>query len=72
MVRFFNWIKRVIVGWYNFVFHKNTKQMKERLQICMECEEKIKLGPTYCCGLCGCELHAKCASPEEKCLNGKW
>lgn len=67
-----NWIKRVIVGWYNVIAHKNTKQMEERLQICMECDEKIKLGKEYICGKCGCVLKAKCASPEEKCLNGKW
>lgn len=46
--------------------------MKERLQICMECEDKIKLGRDYICSHCGCVLRAKCASPDEKCSINKW
>lgn len=68
-----NWIKRIIIGWYNTIFHKNLEQTQERLKICMECDNKIKIGKRdYICSKCGCVLRAKCASPEEKCLIGKW
>ncbi len=70
--RFFNWVGRVIIGWYNFIFHKNIKQSKERFQICMECDDKIKIGRGYICSHCGCELHAKTASPDEHCSLNKW
>lgn len=73
MVKFFNWIKRVFVGWYNVIFHKESEEAKRRLQICMECQDKIKIGKNnYICGHCGCVLKAKCASPEEKCSMDKW
>lgn len=37
----------------------------------MECEDKVKIGKAYICKHCGCELHAKTKSPEEKCLMKK-
>ena len=70
--RFFAWIKRVFVGWYNVITKKETPEFKKRYEICMECEDKVKLGKAYICKHCGCELHAKTKSPEEKCLMNKW
>ena len=37
----------------------------------MECKNKIKIGKAYFCTVCGCEIHAKTKSPDEKCLNDK-
>lgn len=72
MKRFFNWVKRVIVGWYNVIFNHMSDEAKARYEICLQCEDKIKIGKDYWCTICGCNCKAKSASPEEKCLNGKW
>lgn len=71
--RFINWIGRVIIGWWNVITKKETPEFKRRLQICLECEDKVKLGKNvYICSICGCEIHAKSKSPNEKCHKGKW
>jgi hypothetical protein len=66
------WIGRVIVGWYNKLFTKPTEQAKERMKICNSCEFRKKAGKFHYCSICYCEIEAKCNSPEEKCLKGKW
>lgn len=63
---------RVIIGWWNVITKKETLEFKRRLQICLECKDKVKLGKAYFCSICGCEIHAKTKSPNEKCHNGKW
>jgi len=73
MIRFFNWIGRVIVGWWNVITHKESEEAKRRYSICMECEDKVKVSKKeWICSHCGCFLRAKCASPDEKCLMNKW
>ena len=67
-----NHIKRIIVGWWNVIIKKENPTFKKRLEICMECKNKIKIGKAYFCTICGCEIHAKTKSPDEKCLNDKW
>ena len=49
-----------------------SDEAKARYEICLQCEDKIKIGKDYWCTICGCNCKAKSASPEEKCLNGKW
>ena len=69
----FNWIKRVIIGWWNVITNKESEEAKRRYSICMKCDEKIKIGrKEYICSKCGCFLRAKSRSPEEKCLLNKW
>lgn len=72
MVRFFNWIERVIIGWWNVITNKESMEAKRRYSICMECSDKIKIGREYICSRCGCFLRAKSRSPEEKCVLNKW
>lgn len=73
MRKVIDWIGRVITGWWNVITKQNTPEFQKRLEICMECKDKVKLGKNvYICSLCGCEIHAKTKSPKEKCLNGKW
>lgn len=72
MKKFFKWVKRVITGWYNVLFHKMSDQANQRYEICKKCDKNVKIGKIHMCSLCGCVLPQKCASPEEKCLNGKW
>lgn len=73
IIVFFKWIGRVITGWWNVITKNETSEAKRRYDICMKCNEKLKIGRnTYICSLCGCFLKAKCASPDEKCLNDKW
>lgn len=66
------WIVRVLVGWFNRIFKREQTLANKRLAICNKCEYRKKIGRLHYCGLCYCELKAKCSSPEEKCLNDKW
>lgn len=61
-------MKQVIVGWFNFVFSKESKLAKERKKFCKVCKEN-KFGV---CKLCKCPLIAKRRSPESYCPLGKW
>ncbi len=69
----FNWIKRVIIGWWNVITNKESEEAKRRYSICMKCDVKIKISRNeYICSKCGCFLRAKSRSPEEKCVLNKW
>ena len=72
MIVIFNWIKRVLIGWWNVLLKHESPEAKRRYDICMNCEEKIKIGGKWVCSQCGCFLKAKSRSPEEKCLMNKW
>jgi hypothetical protein len=72
MIRFFNWIGRVIIGWWNVITKNETSEAKRRYEICMQCDKKIKIGGEWVCSQCGCFLRAKSRSPKEKCLLNKW
>lgn len=66
------WIGRVFIGWYNKLFKHPTEQAIARMNICKNCEFRKKIGKMYYCSICYCEIEAKCSSPDEKCLKGKW
>lgn len=72
MIKFFSWVKRVIIGWWNVIIKKENPEFKRRFEICMDCKDRVKIGKAYFCSICGCEIHAKTKSPDEKCLNDKW
>lgn len=73
MKKFFNWVKRVFTGWYNRFTGKNMELGKQRLEICMKCEDKLRLlGDEYICSHCGCPLKSKTLVNEEKCSLNKW
>ena len=57
------------------LFNKNigrveTEVAKERLAICLQCPELIKL--TKQCKKCGCLMEAKTKLPNASCPLGKW
>lgn len=57
------------------LFNKNigrveTEVAKERLAICLQCPELIKL--TKQCKKCGCLMEAKTKLPNAYCPLGKW
>lgn len=68
----FKKIKSIFIGWYNVLTNKLSNEAKERYEICKQCDSLVKMGKTQWCGECGCAIPQKCASPEEKCLIGKW
>ena len=73
MVRFFDWIGRVIIGWWNVITKNETSEAKRRYDICMECEDRMKIGRKGgICSICGCPIISKTRSPKEKCLKDKW
>ena len=73
MKRFFNWLKRVYVGWKNVLTDNISDETKRRYEICMNCNDKLQLTKSeYVCSHCGCVLRAKCASPKEQCDMNKW
>lgn len=66
-------IKHIIVGWWNWLFKKNTVLANKRLDICARCEKRIPLTKNEAyCDLCGCILSAKTRVKDEKCLMNKW
>ena len=81
-------IKQILEGWANYVeSSKYTKKMMEyRLEICMKCPFKEKMGTVmttvvqaihedgsvYKCSKCNCPLASATASPTKKCPEGKW
>lgn len=72
VMRFFKWVWRVIIGWYNVLFHKMSEDACRRYEICKNCDKIIKIGRAKWCSVCGCAIPQKCASPEEHCSIGKW
>ena len=73
MIRFFNWLKRVYEGWKNVLTGNVSDESKRRLEICMNCDDKIQITKKeYICSHCGCVLRAKCASLNETCDMNKW
>lgn len=72
MKNVFKWIKMVIVAWYKRIIGIQSEEAKRRLQICMECEDKIKLGKEYICSHCGCPIKTAALADEKECSIGKW
>ena len=63
----------VCQGWYRRILGKWSPEAKRRLQICMECKEKVKIaGNEYVCGQCGCPLKSAVLADDKTCDLGKW
>ena len=69
---FGSWMLNVIIGNFNNLFRRENKLAKERLDVCKNCDEKIKIAGVWVCGQCGCPLQSKARAPKEKCLMNKW
>lgn len=65
-------IRNIILGWFRLFRKQETEESKRRLAICMDCPDKIKIGNSWVCSICGCVCKAKVLVEDEKCLNGKW
>lgn len=74
MVNLFHKIKNIIVGnWRRFTCQKLTEEGQRRLNICLKCEDKIKISKNeYICKHCGCPIKSKNFILEEECLLNKW
>lgn len=74
MVAFFKKIKNIIVGnWKRITGQVLTNEGCRRLQICMQCEDKIQIGRNeYLCKHCGCPIRSKNFVLDEECFLKKW
>ena len=74
MIKFFKKIKNIFIGNFNRFFGKElTKEVQKRLQICMECEDKIRITKNeYVCKHCGCPIKSKSFVLDEECFLKKW
>ncbi len=70
---FFTKLKHIVVGWYYVFVGKNHKLLQERMKVCNNCIEKIRITKSvYMCNICGCFLHAKNRVKDEECPLKKW
>ena len=68
----FKWIKMVTQGWYRRIFNITSEESKRRLEICMSCDDKIKIGKEYICGHCGCPIKSATLADDKHCSINKW
>lgn len=60
-------------AWYKRFRKQTSEEAKRRLQICMECDNKIKLTKKeYICSKCGCPIRTAILADEKECSMGKW
>ena len=63
----------VCQGWYRRLTGKTSEEAKRRLQICMECDDKIRITKReYICSHCGCPLRTATLADEKECSLNKW
>lgn len=73
MVNMFKWIKMICQGWFRRIFNITSEESKRRLEICMSCEDKIKITKKeYICSHCGCPIKSACRADDKHCSIGKW
>lgn len=74
MVNFYRKIINIIKGnWKRFVGQELSEEGQRRLNICMQCEDKIKIGKNeYICKHCGCPIKSKNFVLDEECFLEKW
>lgn len=74
MIKLLKKIKNIFVG--NFKRIKGEElsdEGKRRLNICMQCEDKIKISRNeYVCKHCGCPIKSKNFVLDEECYLNKW
>lgn len=61
-------IKNIFIGWYRFLFNKQSRESRRRMKICKRCE----FNDHNWCMKCGCFLPAKTKVESEKCHENKW
>ena len=73
MIKLFNKIKHIVLGWYYSLKGINYELLKTRMEICDKCEYKIELTKSISiCAKCGCILKYKSRIKDESCLLKKW
>lgn len=74
MIKLLKKIKNIFIG--NFKRIKGEElsdEGKRRLNICMQCEDKIKISRNeYICKHCGCPIKSKNFVLDEECYLNKW
>ena len=74
MIKLLKKIKNIFIG--NFKRIKGEElsdEGKRRLNICMQCEDKIKISRNeYVCKHCGCPIKSKNFVLDEECYLNKW
>lgn len=72
MVKIFDKIRNIIIGWWRFLFNSNNELSKKRLEICRECPHRTTIAGEDLCSLCWCFLIQKSLVEEETCYDGRW
>ena len=64
-------LQEIFNGWKNYVFQnkKVEEKAKERMEICVGCDD---LTDRNYCSHCGCYMPAKVRSLKSKCVIEKW
>lgn len=70
--KLFKKIKHIAIGWSRGLFGYKTRLSKDRLNICMHCPDKIKIGKDWVCSHCYCICKFKVLVDDEECSIGKW
>lgn len=74
MIKLLHKIKNVLIGnWKRLRGEQLTIEGQRRLNVCMQCEDKIKISKNeYICKHCGCPIKSKNFVLDESCLLNKW
>ena len=74
MVTLFRKIKNIFIGnWLRLTGKQLTDEGQRRLQICLQCEDKVKISKhEYICKHCGCPIKSKNFVLDEECFLKKW
>lgn len=63
----------VVLAWYKYFKGQRSEEARRRLQICMECKDKVRLTKrVYICSHCGCPIKTATLANEKQCSIGKW
>ena len=62
----------ILKGVFNYIFNKNKNIAQKRYLICNKCKDRLVLGDTEYCNICGCLIKLKTTVPEENCPAHRW
>jgi hypothetical protein len=64
--------RNIAIGWINMLLGKEKELAEKRIQLCLLCDKKYKVGRTLWCSICKCLIPAKVRIKDEHCPKGKW
>lgn len=65
-------VRNIVVGWFRYLFKKQSELSKERMKICKKCEHYKRFCGGHVCDLCYCFLPQKSEVEDEQCYAEKW